>query len=151
MCLLVCCTYPSLSTVNREKNRTDQRASYEWTREKHNRSFGVAADHVISTELRDQKFSASIGLVSMMAESTELIKLLADQIQVQRQQMEQQAQYMEQQSQQHRVEMEQQAKYMEQQIEQQSQQHREEMQNLLKLLDVQKYGTGEDDSSTHHP
>ena len=25
------------------------------------------------------------------------------------------------------------------------------MQNLLKLLDVQKYGTGEDDSSTHHP
>ena len=43
--------------------------------------------------------------------------------------------------------MEQQAKYMEQQ----SQQHREGMQNLLKLLDVQKYGTGEDDSSTHHP
>ena len=26
-CLLVCCTYPSLSTVNKEKNRTDQRAS----------------------------------------------------------------------------------------------------------------------------
>ena len=25
------------------------------------------------------------------------------------------------------------------------------MQNLLKLFDVQKYGTGEDDSSTHHP
>ena len=25
------------------------------------------------------------------------------------------------------------------------------MQNLLKLLDVQKHGTGEDDSSTHHP
>ena len=96
---------------------------YEWTREKHNRSFGVAADHVISTELRDQKFSASI--VSTMAETTELIKLLADQIQVQRQQMEQQAQQhrveMEQHSQQHRVEMEQQAKYMEQQIEQQSQ------------------------------
>ena len=26
-CLLVCCTYPTLSTVNKEKNRTDQRAS----------------------------------------------------------------------------------------------------------------------------
>ena len=25
--LLVCCTYPSWSTVNKEKNRTDQRAS----------------------------------------------------------------------------------------------------------------------------
>ena len=81
--------------------------------------------------------------------------MLADQIQVQRQQMDQQAQQhraeMKQHSQQQRVEMEQQAKYMEQQIERQSQQHREEMQNLLKLLEVQKYGTGEDDSSTHHP
>ena len=57
-----------------------------------------------------------------------------------RQQMEQEAKYMEQQSQQHRVD-----------IEQQLQQHREEMQNLLKLLDFQTYGTGEDDSSTHHP
>ena len=101
--------------------------------------------YVIATELRDQKFSASI--VSTMAETTELIKLLTDQIQGQRQQMEQQAQYMEQQSQLHRVDMEQQA----QRIERQSQQHREEMQNLLKLLDVQKYGIGEDDSSTHHP
>ena len=26
-CLLVCCTYPSLSTVDKEKNRTDQHAS----------------------------------------------------------------------------------------------------------------------------
>ena len=26
-CLLVCCAYPSLSTVNKEKNLTDQRAS----------------------------------------------------------------------------------------------------------------------------
>ena len=26
-----------------------------------------------------------------------------------------------------------------------------QMQNLLKILDVQKHGTGEDDSSTHHP
>ena len=26
-CLVVCCTYPSLSTVNKEKNLTDQRAS----------------------------------------------------------------------------------------------------------------------------
>ena len=99
---------------------------YEWTREKHNRSFGVTdigisrTGYVISTELPDQKFFASI--VSTMAETTELIKLLADQIQLQRQQMEQQAQ-----------------------------QHREEMQTLLKLLDVQKRGTGEDDSSTHHP
>ena len=33
-CLLVCCTYPSLSNVNKEKNRTDQRASLrEYTRE----------------------------------------------------------------------------------------------------------------------
>ena len=64
-----------------------------------------------------------------MAETMELIKLLADQILVQRQQMEQQAQYMERQSQQHRV----------------------EMQNLLKLLDIQKYGTRENDSCTHHP
>ena len=36
-------------------------------------------------------------------------------------------------------------------MEQQSQQHREVTQTLLKLLDVQKYGTDEDDSSTHHP
>ena len=64
-----------------------------------------------------------------MAETTELIKLLADQIQVQRQQMEHQAK----------------------QMEQQAQHHTEEMHNLLKILDVQKRGTGEDDSSTHHP
>ena len=75
-----------------------------------------------------------------MVETTELIKLLADQIQVQRQQMEQQAKQMEQHSQQHREEMEQQAQH-----------HREEMHNLLKILDVQKQGTGEDDSCTHHP
>ena len=55
--------------------------------------------------------------------------LLTDQIQVQTQQMEQQTK----------------------QMEQQSQQHREEMHNLLKILDVQKHGTGEDDSSIHHP
>ena len=67
-----------------------------------------------------------------MAETTELIKLLADQIQVQKQQMEQEVQ-------QHREEMEQQAQH-----------HGEEMHNLLKILDVQKHGTGEDDSSTHH-
>ena len=71
-----------------------------------------------------------------MAETTELIKLFADQIQVQRQQIEQQAQFMERQSQQHREEMDQQA---------------QQMQNLLKILDVQKHGTGEDDSRTHHP
>ena len=86
---------------------------FEWTREKHNRSFCVAADHVMSTELRDQKFSASI--VSTMAKTTELITLLK------------------------------------QQMEQQSQQHREQMQTLLKLLDIQKYGSGEDGSSAHHP
>ena len=40
---------------------------------------------------------------------------------------------------------------MKQQIERQSQQHTEKMQNLLKVLDVQKYDTDEDDSSTHHP
>ena len=36
-------------------------------------------------------------------------------------------------------------------MEQQAQHHREEMHILLKILDVQKHGTGEDDSSTHHP
>ena len=51
-------------------------------------------------------------------------------------QMEQQAQFIEQQSQQHRVEMERQS---------------QQMQNLLKILDVQKHGTCEDDSSIHHP
>ena len=49
------------------------------------------------------------------------------------------------------METEQQAKYMERQIEQQPHQHREEMLNLLKLLDIQKYDTDEDDSSIHHP
>ena len=93
-------------------------------------------------------------IVSTMAETTELIKLLADQIQVQRQQMEQQAkqmeqqaQFMEQQSQQHRTEMEKQSQQHREEMDQQAQQ----MQNLLKILDVQKHGTGEDDSSTHHP
>ena len=126
-CLLVCCTYPSLSTVNKEKNLIDQRASLRvdtretqqinWRR-RHwdfpHRSTSYRQSYPI------RSFFAS--LVSTMAETTELIKLLADQIQVQRQQMEQQ-----------------------------SQQHREEMHNLLKILDVQKHGTGEDDSSTHHP
>ena len=107
---------------------------YEWTREKHNRSFSVADIGISRTGVRridgvsrSEVFSHL--LVSTMAEITKLIKLLADQIQVQRQQMEQQAK----------------------QMEQQSQQHREEMHNLLKILDVQKHGTGEDDSSTHHP
>ena len=36
-CLLVCCTYPSLSTVNKEKNLKISVLLYEWTREKHNR------------------------------------------------------------------------------------------------------------------
>ena len=84
--------------------------------------------------------------------------MLADQIQVQRQEMEQQAKQMEQHLQQHRAEMEQQAQQMVQQsqqhraeMEQQAQHHREEMHNLQKILDVQKHGTGEDVSSTHHP
>ena len=59
----------------------------------------------IDAVTRSEVFFASI--VSTMAETTELIKLLADQIQVQRQQMEQQAQH-----------------------------HREEMHKLLKILDV---------------
>ena len=79
-----------------------------------------------------------------MAETTELIKLLADQIQVQRQQMEQQ-------SQQHREEMEQHSQQHRAEMEQQAQHHREMMQNLLKILDVQKHGTGEDDFCTHQP
>ena len=41
--------------------------------------------------------------------------------------------------------------FLKQQMEQQSQQHREGMQTLLKLFDVQKHGTSEDYSSTHHP
>ena len=126
-CLLVCCTYPSSSTVNKEKNLIDQRASLRvdtretqqiiWRR-RHWDFPHRSTSHLRSYPIRS--FFASI--VSTMAETTELIKLLADQIQVQRQQMEQQAQH-----------------------------HREEMHNLLKILDVQKHGTGEDDSITHHP
>ena len=126
-CLLVCCTYPSWSTVNKEKYLIDQRASLRvdtretqqinWRR-RHwdfpHRNTSYRRSYPI------RSFFASI--VSTMAETTELIKLLADQIQVQRQQMEQQAQH-----------------------------NRQEMQNLLKILEVQKHGTGEDDSSTHHP
>ena len=151
-CLLVCCTYPSSSTVNKEKNLIDQRASLRvdtretqqinWRR-RHwdfpHRSTSYRRSYPIKS------FFASV--VSTMAETTELIKLLADQIQVQRQQIEHQAKQMELHSQQHRAEMEQQAK----QMEQLAQHHREEMQNLKKILDVQKRGTGEDDSSTHHP
>ena len=88
-------------------------------------------DGVTRSEVGGGFFFASIVLT--MAETTELIKLLADHIQVQKQQMEQQSQH-------HREAMEQQAQH-----------HKEEMQNLLKLLDVQNHGTGEDDSSTHHP
>ena len=58
---------------------------------------------------------------------------------------------MEQQSQQHREEMEQHSQQHRADMEQQAQHHREEMHNLLKMLDVQKHGTGEDDSSTHQP
>ena len=140
--MLVCCTYPSSSTVNKEKNLIDQRASLHvdtretqqinWRR-RHWADIGISRTGIrhIDGVTRSEVFFASI--VSTMAETTELIKLLADQIQVQRQQMEQQAQ-------QHREEMEQQAQH-----------HREEMHNLLKILDVQKHGTGEDDSSTLHP
>ena len=113
-CLLVCCTYPSSSTVNKEKNLIDQRASLgvdtretqqiNWCRRhwdfphrntSYRRSYPIRSFFAC--------FFASI--VSTMAETTELIKLLADQIQVQRQQMEQQAQH-----------------------------HREEMHNLPKIL-----------------
>ena len=129
-CLLVCCTYPSSSTVNKEKNLIDQRASLRvdtretqqinWRRRHWDfpyRSTSYRRSYPI------RSFFASI--VSTMSETTELIKLLADQIQIQRQQMEQQAKQMEQHSQQHRAEME------------QAQHHREEMHNLLKILDVQ--------------
>ena len=147
-CLLVCCTYPSSSTVNKEKNLIDQRASLRVdTRETQQinlRRRHWDFPHRNTSYRRSypiRSFFASI--VSTMAETTELIKLLADQIQVQRQQMvqqakqmKQQAQFMERQSQQHREEMDQQA---------------QQMQNLLKILDTQKLGTGEDDSSTHHP
>ena len=117
-------------TSGHERNTTDQLASptlgrhwdFPHRNTSHRRSYPI------------RSFFASV--VSTMAETTELIKLLAEQIQVQRQQMEQQAQFMERQSQQHREKMDQQA---------------QQMQNLLKILDVQKHGTGEDDSSTHHP
>ena len=70
-----CCTCPSLSTVNKEKNRTDQRASLRVdTRETQQIIWRRRQDHVISTELRDQKFSASRSIVSTMAETTELIR-----------------------------------------------------------------------------
>ena len=138
--------------MNKEKNLRDQRASLRvdtretqqinWRR-RHWDFPHRSTSHRRSYPIRS--FFASI--VSTMAETTELVKLLADQIQVQGQQMEQQAKQMELHSQQHRTEMEQQAK----QMEQQTQHHREEMHNLLKILDVQKRGTGEDDSSTHHP
>ena len=117
--------------MNKEKNLIDQRASLRvdtretqqinWHR-RHWADIGISRIGVrhIDGVTRSEVFFASI--VSTMAETTELIKLLADQIQVQRQQMEQQAQH-----------------------------HREDMHNLLKILDVQKHGTGEDDSSTHHP
>ena len=102
--LLVCCTYPSLSTVNKEKNLIDQCASLRvdtretqqinWRR-RHwdfpHRSTSYRRSYPI------RSFFASI--VSTMAETSELIKLLADQIQVQRQQMEQQAKQTEQQAQ----------------------------------------------------
>ena len=144
--------------MNKEKNLKDQRASLRvdtretqqinWRRGRHwdfpHRNTSYRRSYPI------RSFFASI--VSTMAETTELIKLLADQIQVQRQQMEQQAKQMEQHSQQHRAEMEQQAQQMEQrsqqhraEMEQQAQHHREEMHNLLKILDAQKR------SSTHHP
>ena len=121
--------------MNKEKNLKDQRASLRvdtretqqinWRR-RHWDFPHRSTSHLRSYPIRS--FFASI--VSTMAETTELIKLLADQIQVQRQQMEQQAQFMERQSQQHREEMDQQA---------------QQMQNLLKILDAQKR------SGAHHP
>ena len=145
-CLLVCCTYPSSSTVNKEKNLKDQRTSFRvdtketqqinWRRRHwdfQHRNTSCRRSYPIRRGFLLFFFFFFTSIVSTMAETTELIKLLADQIQVQRQQMEQH-------SPQHRAEMEQQAQH-----------HREEMHNLLKILDVQKHGTGEDDSSTHHP
>ena len=63
-CLLVCCTYPSSSTVNKEKNLIDQRASLRVdTRETQQINWRAgptlgfpAQEYVISTELPDQKF-----------------------------------------------------------------------------------------------
>ena len=125
--------------MNKEKNLIDQRASLRVdTRETQHgvadigiSRTGISLRHIDGVT-RSEVFFASRSIVSTMAETTELIKLLADQIQVQRQQMEQQAKQMEQHSLQHRAEMEQRA----QQMEQQAQHHREEMHNLLKILDV---------------
>ena len=161
-CLLVRCTYPSSSTGNKEKKLIDQRASLRvdtretqqinWRR----RHWDFPHKNASYRRSYPIRSFSHLYIVSTMAETTELIKLLADQMQVQRQQMEQQAKQMEQYAQQHRAEMEQQAQQMEQhsqqhraEMKQQAQHHREEMHNLLK--DVQKHGTGEDDSSTHHP
>ena len=41
--LLVCCTYPSLSTVNKEKNRTDQSASFTSGHERNTTDTGPAS------------------------------------------------------------------------------------------------------------
>ena len=52
-CLLVCCTYPSLSTVNKERNRTGQRTSLRVdTREtQHYRNENIRVDAI--TQLFD--------------------------------------------------------------------------------------------------
>ena len=59
-CLLVCCTYPSLSTVNKEKNQTDQSASLRVdTRETQQNRFAASCRDfglTISTRKTDVMF-----------------------------------------------------------------------------------------------
>ena len=53
-CLLVCCTHPSLSTVNKEKNLTDQRASLRVdTRETTVWTFGITFTVSVSISAQD--------------------------------------------------------------------------------------------------
>ena len=51
-CLLVCCTCPSSSTMNKEKNLIVQRASLQVGTRKHNRSIGVADIGISRTGVR---------------------------------------------------------------------------------------------------
>ena len=59
-CLLVCCTYPSLSTVNKEKKRTEQMSVLldERTREKHNKK-GRTVISVIRPDSRPPRWPSS--------------------------------------------------------------------------------------------
>ena len=56
-CLLVSCTYPSLLTVNKEKNRTDQRASLGVDTRETQRILNTHQEHVsrVTTKRCDKR------------------------------------------------------------------------------------------------